>query len=79
MDAKKEDQIAVIAYLLRCIDLTEQMVEKHGIEDSMGKQYAYRKMKLTKKLEKRLNEFGLKTTILTDLKKPEKKDFNKNV
>ncbi len=69
METIKENQIVIIANLLRLIDKTEQMVQIHGVNDSMGKQYAYKKMRLTQKLEKLLNEFGLNATIATDFQK----------
>ena len=62
----KQDEIEIISNILEMIDKTEQMVQMHRVETSMGKQYAYKKMRLIQKLEKLLNEFGLKATIATE-------------
>jgi len=64
-----KEQIQIISSILEMIDKTEQMIQMHRVETSMGKQYAYKKMRLTQKLEKLLNEFGLKATIATDFQK----------
>lgn len=65
----KQDEILIISNILELINKTEQMVQMHGVGTSMGKQYAYKKMRLTQKLEKLLNEFGLNATISTDFQK----------